>query len=79
MSSITITLNADGTFTGPKGEMLLREVISEARSRREKNSADRKAVRDSVRKRKAQERLARAEKRAAKAAAELKKAQKLAA
>jgi hypothetical protein len=36
-------------------------------------------VRDSVRKRKAQERLARAEKRAAKAAAELKKAQKLAA
>jgi len=75
MSSITITLNADGTFTGPKGEMLLREVISEARKRREKESAEKKAARDSVRAKKNADRLAKAKARVAKAEAELKKAE----
>jgi hypothetical protein len=74
MNDVTITLNADGTFTGSNGkELKLRDVIKMARVRRDKaNEAKRKAHASKQAERKAT-RLAKAQARLAKAQAELEK------
>jgi hypothetical protein len=46
MTSMTITLNADGTFSDGKNELTLRQVIGEARTRRDAARADAKKARE---------------------------------
>jgi hypothetical protein len=48
MTAITITLNADGTFTDGKNDLTLKQVIAEARKRRDTANAEKKAARDRI-------------------------------
>lgn len=72
MTSMTITLNADGTFSDGKKELTLKQVIAEARTRREAGNAEKKAARDAKKAAKATARREKALLRANKLIDELK-------